>query len=191
MQKSTSTTPQRVLFLDRDGTLIREPADFKIDSLEKLHLIPGVITALQKLRAAGYKLVMVSNQDQLDGPGFHRNDFELVHERLLEILAGEGVVFEAIYIDNHRPEDNHPMRKPNPGMVEDYCSKHTVDRPASFVIGDRRTDAMLADRTGCKSITIRDPQSADGDLEYCSDMEQPPTQRFTNWVDITAHLLAQ
>lgn len=178
-----------VLFLDRDGTLIREPADYRIDRLDKLSLLPGVIGALGRLSAAGYRLVLVSNQDGLGRPEFPQGDFDGPHRFFVELLAGEGVHFDAQFIDGHYAHENHPNRKPGTGMLLPYLAAHPVNLAGSYVIGDRKTDAWLAHNLGCASLTIKDPLSADGDLRQ-PDVPAYPTRLFTRWADLADHLLA-
>lgn len=148
---------QKILFIDRDGTLIEEPEDEQIDAFEKLKFKEGVFRNLgficQKL---DFKLVLVSNQDGLGTNSFPEKDFWPVHNFILQTLKGEGIVFDDQKIDNHFPEDNSPMRKPNTGMLQDDYLKHTdrYDLANSYVIGDRDTDRQLADNIGCKSLIL-------------------------------------
>src|SRR3990167_5420014 len=132
---------KKVLFLDRDGTIIREPADFQIDSLEKLAFVPYAISALKALADAGFELVLVSNQDGLGTPAFPEADFRLAHEKMLSILSGEGIVFAETFICPHRPEDKSPTRKPEIGLLIPYLKQNVLDYHQSYVIGDRKTDA--------------------------------------------------
>jgi imidazoleglycerol-phosphate dehydratase / histidinol-phosphatase len=147
---------RRIAFIDRDGTLIHEPPDQQIDSLDKFVLVDGVIAALQRLVAAGYELVMVSNQDGLGTASFPRESFEPPQRLLLQILASQGVEFSAIHIDRHRPEDNAPTRKPGIGMVLDYLRAGTLDVDASVVIGDRETDMEFARNLGVRGFKLGD-----------------------------------
>ena len=113
---------KNAIFIDRDGTIIREPADEQIDSLEKLSFLPGVITALSSLMGKGYELVMVSNQDGLGTESFPEDTFYPAHNKMLEALAGEGIRFDAQLIDRSFPEDNAPTRKPRTGMLTAYMT---------------------------------------------------------------------
>ncbi len=145
---------RKILFLDRDGTLIEEPADFQIDSLAKFRLVPGVIPALLKLKAAGYEFVMVSNQDGLGTDRFPVADFEPPQQLLLQILESQGIRFSAIHIDPHFEHQNAPTRKPGIGMLLDYLRSGTLDFARSAVIGDRDTDLQLARNLGVRGFRL-------------------------------------
>ncbi len=143
-----SASPARILFVDRDGTLIVEPPDEQIDRFEKFRLLPGVISGLKRLVGAGYELVMVSNQDGLGTDRFPTADFEGPQKLLLDILASEGIVFREVLIDPHFPGDGAETRKPGTGMVRHYLRANAIDTEASAVIGDRETDLELARNMG-------------------------------------------
>ena len=143
---------RRILFVDRDGTLIIEPEDFQIDSLEKLELVPGVIPALLKLMDAGYELVMVSNQDGLGTESLPMEDFQVPHDKMLSLLASQGIGFAAEHIDPHFESDASPDRKPGIGMLLDYLKSGQLDLEDSWVIGDRETDLQLAQNMGIGGI---------------------------------------
>ncbi len=145
---------RKILFLDRDGTLIEEPADFQIDALAKFRLVPGVIPALLKLKAAGYEFVMVSNQDGLGTDSFPVADFEPPQRLLLEILESQGIRFSAIHIDPHFEHQGAPTRKPGIGMLLDYLRSGTLDFAQSAVIGDRETDLQLARNLGVRGFRL-------------------------------------
>lgn len=146
---------QRVLFIDRDGTLIEEPADEQIDDFGKLKFVDGMFRNLGFIcRNLDFKLVMVSNQDGLGTESYPEETFWPVHNFVLQSLAGEGIVFDEILIDRHRPEDNHPCRKPGTGMLTHYINNPEIDMAGSYVIGDRDTDRQLADNLGCKALII-------------------------------------
>lgn len=145
---------RKILFVDRDGTLIEEPADFQIDSLEKLRLVPGTIPALLRCRAAGYQLVMVSNQDGLGTASFPQQDFEKPQSFLLDLLASQGITFDAIHIDPHFEHQNAPTRKPGIGMMLDYLRSGTLDFAASAMIGDRETDMAFARNLGVRGFKL-------------------------------------
>lgn len=143
-----------VLFVDRDGTLIREPDDFQIDRYEKFRMVPGAISALRRALDAGYKLVMVSNQDGLGSASFPLADFEGPQALLLDILASEGVHFDAILIDPTLPEEHAETRKPGLGMVRHYLRAGVIDRERSAVIGDRDSDLQLAANMGIRGFRL-------------------------------------
>jgi len=144
---------KRVIFLDRDGTLVKEPPlDYQLDSLEKLEFIPGVFRNLYKLRNhTDYQLVIVSNQDGLGTDSFPTEDFTPAHEKFLTAFRNEGVVFDAEYIDPSMPEENSPDRKPRTGMLSEYL-EGDYDLENSLVIGDRITDIELARNLGARGI---------------------------------------
>ena len=145
---------KKILFLDRDGTILREPADQQIDRLDKFEFMPGAIAALAQLAAeTDYRFVMVSNQDGLGTPAFPCRDFEPLQELMVRTLAGEGVVFDEVLIDDSFPEWNSPCRKPRTGLVDKYLND-TLDRENSYVIGDRKTDMQLAENMGVKGIML-------------------------------------
>ena len=146
---------QRILFIDRDGTLIQEPYDEQVDSFEKLRFVPGVFRGLGLIRRElDFKFVMVSNQDGLGTDSFPENTFWPVHNFVLQTLAGEGIIFDAIHIDRHFPEDNHPDRKPGIGMLKEYLDNDAYDLKGSYVIGDRATDRQLAENLGCQALIL-------------------------------------
>lgn len=146
---------KRVLFIDRDGTLIQEPADEQIDSFDKLVFVPGVFEYLGFIcRSLDYEVVMVSNQDGLGTDSFPEDTFWPVHNFIIKTLEGEGIHFVRQHIDEHFPQDNHPNRKPGIGMLLEYINNPEYDLNGSYVIGDRETDAMLADNLGCKSLIL-------------------------------------
>ena len=147
----------KILFIDRDGTLIEEPADEQIDSFEKLKFVKGVFRNLAFIREKlDFKFVMVSNQDGLGTDAFPEDTFWPVHNFILQTLEGEGITFDDILIDPHFPEDNAPTRKPNTGLVEKYINDPECDIANSYVIGDRETDRTFARNIGCKSLILSD-----------------------------------
>jgi len=145
----------KILFIDRDGTLIEEPADEQIDAFEKLRFKKGVFRNLSFIRRnLDFKFVMVSNQDGLGTSSFPEETFWPVHNFILQTLEGEGITFDAIHIDRHFPEDNHPCRKPGVGMLLDYMDNDEYDLAGSYVIGDRESDRQLAENLGCKALIL-------------------------------------
>ena len=126
-----------------------------MDSFEKLRFVPGVFRGLGLIRRElDYKFVMVSNQDGLGTDSFPENTFWPVHNFVLQTLAGEGIIFDAIHIDRHFPEDNHPDRKPGIGMLKEYLDNDAYDLKGSYVIGDRATDRQLAENLGCQALIL-------------------------------------
>ncbi len=145
---------KKVLFIDRDGTLICEPEDFQIDSFEKLKFLPQVLTYLGKIaREIDYELVMITNQDGLGTESFPEDKFQPVHDFIIETLANEGIVFAEILIDRSFAHENKLTRKPNTGMLTKYL-EGDYDLANSFVVGDRETDVQLAVNLGAKAIFI-------------------------------------
>ena len=148
---------KRLLFIDRDGTLIEEPADEQIDDFGKLKFTKGVFRNLNFIRQhTDFEFVMVSNQDGLGTDAFPEDTFWPVHNFILQTLEGEGISFDEILIDPHFPEDNAPTRKPNTGLVEKYMNDPDYDIANSYVIGDRETDRKFAENIGCKSLILSD-----------------------------------
>ena len=145
---------KKILFIDRDGTILREPADEQIDSFDKFSFVPGVISALRFLRQhTDFLFVMVSNQDGLGTPSYPECDFWPTHNLMLEILHSEGVEFDAQHIDRSFPENNLPTRKPGTAMLTPYLDG-SFDIANSYVIGDRESDAQLAKNLGCKALIL-------------------------------------
>jgi imidazoleglycerol-phosphate dehydratase / histidinol-phosphatase len=145
----------KVVFVDRDGTLIREAPDEQVDSLEKLELIPGVIGGLRMLVNFGFKLVMVTNQDALGTTRFPGEKFEAVQHKLLRILEGENIIFSGIFICPHTADENCACRKPRTGLLDSFLRDNAIDKKRSFVLGDRMSDVMLGKNIGCKTILLR------------------------------------
>lgn len=164
----------RVLFIDRDGTLIEEPHDFQVDSLDKVRLVPGVIAALTALGNAGYRMVMVTNQDGLGSDSFPQEKFERVQAHVLGIFGSQGITFDEIFVCPHLPSDNCACRKPRTGLLTRYLAATSIDTDASAVIGDRDSDMQLAANLGIRGLRL--VHSAE------------PTAQ---WPAITRELLAQ
>ena len=151
---------KKVLFIDRDGTIIREPADEQVDSFDKFEFLPGAITNLAKIaRETDYELVLVTNQDGLGTSSYPEETFWPIQNMMLQILKGEGVIFKEIFIDRTTPAENAPTRKPGTAMLVKYLATG-IDLTSSYVIGDRKTDIQLAKNLGCGAIYIN-KESAD------------------------------
>lgn len=147
---------KKVLFIDRDGTLIHEPEDEQIDSYEKLAFLPGAITYLAKIRQElDYQLVMITNQDGLGTDSFPEDTFWPAHNKMLQILKGEGIEFDEILIDRSFPHENLPTRKPGTALLTHYI-KGDFDMENSYVLGDRKSDMQLAENLGAQGIFISD-----------------------------------
>lgn len=156
---------KKVLFIDRDGTLVIEPPiDYQLDSLEKLEFYPGVFQWLSGIvRELDFELVMVTNQDGLGTNSFPEETFWPAHNKIIQAFNNEGIVFSEILIDKSFPEDNMPTRKPGTGLLTKYIHGE-YDLANSYVIGDRSTDMELAGNLGCKGILIADEKIADVSL---------------------------
>lgn len=144
---------KKALFIDRDGTIIAEPSDEQVDSLEKLAFIPGAISGLNALANLGFELVLATNQDGLGTESFPEDTFWPAHQKMLATLAGEGVTFDDQLIDRTFECDNSPTRKPRTGMFGKYLGGE-YDLAASYVIGDRATDILLARNLGARGILL-------------------------------------
>lgn len=171
---------KKVLFIDRDGTIIWEPPDtFQVDSFEKLKFLPGVFTWLGKIaRELDYELVMVTNQDGLGTAKYPQEIFDGIQKLVIDTLAGEGIRFSEICVDRSFPEENKPTRKPGTGMLTKYMSGG-YDLKNSFVIGDRITDIKLAQNLGCGCIFIKNYEEAkESEVTFLTD----------NWKDIYTFL---
>ena len=178
---------KRILFIDRDGTLIEEPADEQIDSFEKLKFTQGMFKNLAFIKSKlDFEFVMVSNQDGLGTSSFPENTFWPVHNFILQSLEGEGITFDEILIDRHFPEDTADTRKPNTGLVRKYIDNPEYDIAESYVIGDRDTDRQFAENIGCKSLILgRDGMTWDKIAELLFAGErQAEVKRTTKETDI-------
>jgi imidazoleglycerol-phosphate dehydratase/histidinol-phosphatase len=143
-----------VLFIDRDGTLVEEPSDEQVDALEKVRFLPGVFAALTELSQAGYRLVMVSNQDGLGTASFPRQKFELCQNFILDTLASQGIAFDEVFICPHRADEGCDCRKPRTGLLTAYLARTPIDMERSAVIGDRDSDLELARNLGLRGLRI-------------------------------------
>ena len=183
---------KKILFIDRDGTLVEEPHDEQVDALEKIKFTRGVFRNLSFLRKnTDYLFVMVSNQDGLGTPSFPKDTFHPSHNFILQTLEGEGITFDEILIDTHFPEDNAPTRKPQTGLVEKYMNDtEHYDIENSYVIGDRDTDAQFAKNIGCRSLILgRDGMTWDRIAEIIYGGERKAeVRRTTKETDIEVKL---
>ena len=155
---------KKVLFIDRDGTILTEPEDEQVDSFEKLTFLPGAISCLSKIaKETDYELVMVTNQDGLGTASFPEDTFWPVQNKMLEILKGEGVAFAEIFIDKTMPSEKAPTRKPGTALLVRYLASG-IDLNSSYVIGDRLTDIELARNIGCKVIYVCDKSNPEAEI---------------------------
>ena len=179
---------KKVLFIDRDGTLVIEPpVDYQLDSFEKLEFYPKVFRNLHFIRTRlDFELVMVTNQDGLGTASFPEDTFWPVHNLMLKSFAGEGITFDDICIDRSFPEDNAPTRKPRTGMLTRYIHNEEYDLAGSFVIGDRATDVELAKNLGCQAILLQPDISILKDTE----LENVCALATTDWDRIAEYLFA-
>ncbi|AXG71230.1 histidine biosynthesis bifunctional protein HisB [Kordia sp. SMS9] len=184
---------KRVLFIDRDGTIIKEPADEQIDSFEKLEFYPKALSALRKIaNELDFELVMITNQDGLGTEVYPENTFWPVHNFILDTLKGEAIVFDNIVIDRTFAKDNAPTRKPNTGLLTEYFSE-AYDLANSFVIGDRLTDIELAKNLGAKGIYINDETflGTDEITVKRSELDEYIGLESNDWDEIYAYLKAK
>jgi len=207
--------PLPTLFIDRDGTLIEEPADEQVDAFEKLRLLPGVIPALLRLRDAGFRFVMVTNQDGLGTESFPLPSFEGPQRLLLQLLESQGIAFDAVLVCPHRAGDGCDCRKPATRLVDEYLARSPMNPARSRVIGDRATDLELASRLGIEGIRIeaRDagawprfaaeltapaPRRArvarrtrETDIEVAADLDAPEPVTISTGIGFFDHMLEQ
>jgi imidazoleglycerol-phosphate dehydratase / histidinol-phosphatase len=159
---------QKILFVDRDGTLIEEPADFQIDAFEKLRFVRGVIPALLKLRDAGFQFVIVSNQDGLGSEGYPRAAFDGPNDLMLQVFESQGIRFREVLVDCSWPADNAPTRKPALGLVQHYLRDRAIDLDNSAMVGDRETDLQFAQNLGIRGFQLRTGQFG-GEWDWAGD----------------------
>ena len=178
---------KRVLFIDRDGTIIAEPpVTFQVDTLEQMEFLPEVLRNLHFIRhKLDFEWVMVTNQDGLGTPVHPQENFDIIQAKFLQTLENEGVTFDKIFIDKSFPEDNLPTRKPGIAMLTEYFTDE-YDLAGSFVIGDRATDVELAKNLGCKAIFISD----DAEILNEKNLTEFCALQTINWNSITEFLFA-
>jgi imidazoleglycerol-phosphate dehydratase/histidinol-phosphatase len=145
----------KVLFVDRDGTLVEEPPDEQVDRVDKIRLLPGVIPALLDIQHASFRLIMVTNQDGLGTESFPTPDFELAQDFILQVFASQGVHFDAVFVCPHFRRDNCECRKPRLGLLRDWLGANSFDRARSAMVGDRDTDLEFAANLGIKGLRVR------------------------------------
>lgn len=188
---------KKVLFIDRDGTLVIEPpVDYQLDSLEKLEFYPKVMRNLGFIRSKlDFEFVMVTNQDGLGTASFPEETFWPAHNLTMKTLAGEGITFDEVCIDRSMPADNAPTRKPRTGMLGKYLHNPDYDLANSFVIGDRPTDVELAKNLGCRAIFLNDDVQAlkpvaEGGQAACEGLQQVCALATTDWDKVAEFLFA-
>jgi len=180
----------RVLFIDRDGTLIVEPDDFQVDALHKIRLVDGVIPALLELHEHGYRFVMVSNQDGLGSDSFPEEQFASCQEHVLALFESQGIEFDEIFICPHLPDDGCECRKPRAGLLTGYLAQTDIDLQHSAVIGDRPSDLELAEKIGVTGLLLK-PDGAHAQTwrgivqSLCYADRQARAERATNETRIT------
>ena len=179
---------KKVLFIDRDGTLALEPADYQLDAFEKLVFYPEVFTYLGKIaKEMDYELVMVTNQDGLGTASFPEDTFWPTHNFVLKSFENEGVTFDNILVDKSFPADNAPTRKPRTGLLTQYLDGEQYDLANSYVIGDRLTDMELAKNLGAKGLFIANDEAL-GAEEASKDLDAAIALKTTQWKDIYSFL---
>lgn len=188
---------KKVLFIDRDGTLVVEPpVDYQLDAYEKLEFYPKVMRNLGFIRSKlDFEFVMVTNQDGLGTASFPEETFWPVHNLLMKTLEGEGITFDEVCIDRSFPVDNAPTRKPRTGMLARYLNNPAYDLKGSFVIGDRTTDVELAKNLGCRAILLQNDKSmlkpvAAGGNALCEGLEDVCALATTDWDRVADFLFA-
>lgn len=183
---------KRILFIDRDGTLIKEsPPTYQIDDFSKLEFYPGVFEFMGRIaREMQYELVMVTNQDGLGSSVFPENKFWPIQDFVMQCFSNEGIHFSAVHIDKSFPADNSPSRKPGTGMLTEYLDSDQYNIAESFVIGDRITDVQLAKNLGCKAIWLKhDAQLGGREVkDSIHDLEKVVSLESIHWSDIYSFL---
>ena len=185
---------KRILFIDRDGTLINEaPPTYQLDSFDKLTFYPQMFEYMGRIaREFDYELVMVTNQDGLGTDAFPENTFWPLHNLVMKSLEGEGIHFSAVHIDRSYPQDNAPTRKPGTGMLTAYLDAEKYDIGNSYVIGDRITDIQLAKNLGCRGIWLNnDPGLGAGEIaDKAASLHKDGTIALetTQWAEIYEYL---
>jgi imidazoleglycerol-phosphate dehydratase/histidinol-phosphatase len=183
---------KRVLFIDRDGTLIKEvPPSYQVDDFSKLEFYPAMFEYMGRIaRELDYELVMVTNQDGLGEPGFPEEKFWPVQELIMKSLENEGIHFSAVHIDKSFPAARSPNRKPGIGMFGSYLDNKGYDLPGSYVIGDRITDVQLAKNLGCSAIWMKQDENlgAKEIQDSMQELQNVIVLETTRWEDIYLYL---
>ena len=183
---------KKILFIDRDGTLVNEPKDYQLDSFEKLSFYPKVFNYLSKIyNELDYKLIVVTNQDGLGTDSFPYKNFTPVNDFIIKSFENEGVVFDNICIDNSFPEDNSANRKPSTGMIKKYLNNKDYDIDNSFVIGDRLTDMELAKNISCSGIFIDNDADLGKSEVKDVDLDNVIKLKTKSWEEIYTFLKKQ
>ncbi len=177
---------KKVLFIDRDGTIVIEPTDFQLDSLDKLEFYPNAFQYLAKIaNELDYELVMVTNQDGLGTASFPEDTFWPTQNFILRAFENEGILFDDIFIDRSFPADNAPTRKPRTGMLTKYIDNPNYDLTNSFVLGDRITDVALAKNLGAKAIFLQQQEGLGSDeIKENEDFSDVISLQTTDWKTI-------
>lgn len=177
---------KKILFIDRDGTLVLEPNDYQVDSFEKLEFYPKVFFYLSKIaKELDYDLVMVTNQDGLGTASHPEENFWPVQNFIIKAFENEGVKFSEILIDKTFAAENAPTRKPNTGLLTQYINNPEIDLKNSFVIGDRITDVKLAQNLNAKGIFIANDEALGAnELSNGENLESSIALKTTSWKDI-------
>lgn len=184
---------RKILFVDRDGTLIEEPPDEQVDSLDKVRLMPGVIAALLELKKAGFEFAMITNQDGLGTDSLPQDKFDGAHRFVTELFSSQGIEFDAVFICPHFIADGCDCRKPKTALVQAYIAAAPIDPRRSFVVGDRDTDLEFAANLGIEGIRIRLHGTADDAWpgiarRILGSQRRAVVRRKTNETDIAIEL---
>jgi imidazoleglycerol-phosphate dehydratase/histidinol-phosphatase len=206
----------KVLFLDRDGTLVEEPPDGQVDSLEKVRLMPGVVPALLRMQSAGYEFVVVTNQEGLGTAAFPKSAFDRVDRHVRALFASQGIDLADMFVCPHEAEEGCACRKPGLGLLWEWLSSHDVDRPQSLMVGDRDSDMEFARNLGVRGFkvalggapeqtwahvvhTVLDrPRTAvvrrrtrETDVRICVDLDEPGDADVRTGLGFFDHMLEQ
>ncbi|WP_423146239.1 bifunctional histidinol-phosphatase/imidazoleglycerol-phosphate dehydratase HisB [Rubrolithibacter danxiaensis] len=181
------STLKKVLFIDRDGTLVLEPEDYQIDSFSELEFYPHVFEYMGKIaREMDFELVMVTNQDGLGTPSHPEENFWTIHNFIIKALKNEGITFSEVIIDKTFPHENAPTRKPGTALLTRYFNAEEYDLANSYVIGDRITDVVLAKNLNCKAIWLKKDELLGSDeiKEQKSELKEFISLDTTNWKEV-------